>query len=74
MNHEIYCSNETQDVADVTLVPQDPSGDINKPSLSPSRQRLDNLGLGDKATSGKNLAQGSTDISFDDEPISDMKI
>ena len=62
--HEIYCSVETQDVPKVTLVAQDPPGDITTTPLGHSRHRLDKLSLGDKVIVDNNLNQGSNDIPF----------
>ena len=64
--HEIYCSNEKQDATNVTLVTQDSPGDITLTTLRRSRHRLDNLDIGDKVESNKNLVQSSIEVPLID--------
>ena len=61
-NHEIYCSSETEDATVVALEAHDIPG-------TPTRQRLDNLEVGDKVTSDKNHLKGSLDKPFCGEDI-----
>ena len=55
--HEIYCSSEPEVATTVALETQDIPG-------TSTRQRLDNLEVGDKVTSDNNLLKGSLDKPF----------